>query len=156
MTMQHQEQSNWCWSAVSVSVKLFYSPGFPITQCEQANRQFALTTCCGSGATTTCNVPWFLNEALSGLGNLVSWAGGAMPFADVTIQLDASRPIGCRIGWSGGGGHFVAIDGCDSSAPQQPITIKDPIFGTSVLAYSTFASSYQGTGLWTHSYLTKP
>ena len=38
LNMQRQLQTNWCWSAVSVSVKLFYAPGFPITQCDQANR----------------------------------------------------------------------------------------------------------------------
>ena len=45
------------WSAVSVSVKLFFAPANPVTQCDQANRQLAKNTCCGEGAATTCNVP---------------------------------------------------------------------------------------------------
>jgi hypothetical protein len=155
MTMQHQQQDNWCWSAVSVSVKLFFTPGFAITQCEQANRQLSQTTCCGSGGPTVCDQPWYLDRALSGLGNLASVSAGTTPFPDLIAQLNLSRPIGCRIGWFGGGGHFVAIDGCDPSSPNQILTIKDPIYGTSVLPYNTFATAYQSAGSWTTSYLTQ-
>src|SRR5215212_7198841 len=71
MTMQHQQQTNWCWSAVSVSVKLFFTPAFAITQCEQANLQLAQTSCCINGGSSACNIPWFLDKALAGLGNFV-------------------------------------------------------------------------------------
>lgn len=156
MTMQHQQQANWCWAAVSVSVKLFYSPGFAITQCQQANRVLSLTTCCTTGGGTVCNIPWYLDVALSGLGNMAQYVGNALPFTDVSSQINSSRPLGCRIGWFGGGGHFVAIDGCDPSSPAQLLTIKDPFYGTSVVPYNTFATAYQGAGSWTSSYETQP
>ncbi|HYU25687.1 MAG TPA: papain-like cysteine protease family protein [Thermoanaerobaculia bacterium] len=156
LNMQHQQQTNWCWSAVSVSVKLFYTPGFAITQCDQANRQLTQTTCCANGSSNVCNVTWFLDRALTGLGNLAAFNGGTTPFANVVTQIGASRPLGCRIGWQGGGGHFVVIDGYTPGAANNVITVKDPIYGTSVIPYQTFATAYQGSGSWTHSYLTKP
>jgi len=156
LTMQPQQQTNWCWSAVSVSVKLFYTSTYAITQCEQANRQLSQTSCCVNGASSACNVPWYLDRALSGLGNLASPPTAASTFAVVTAQITAGHPLGCRIGWFTGGGHFMVIDGCDPASPSQLVTIKDPIYGTSVLPYNTFATSYQGAGSWTTSYQTQP
>lgn len=156
MTMQTQQQANWCWSAVSVSIKLFFSPGTSITQCDQANRQLSQTTCCGTGGADVCNVTWYLYRALSGLGNLAAAIISIIPFDDLVTQIRAGRPVGCRIVWLGGGAHFVAIDGCDPASPNQLITVKDPISGTSVLAYDTFATSYQGVGSWAETCLTKP
>jgi len=157
MTMQFQQQTNWCWSAVSVSVKLFYTPTASITQCEQANRQLSQTTCCGAGGPGVCNIPWYLNEALTGLGNFVSWNNGTTSLADVIAQIGLSRPIGCRIGWFGGGGHFVAVVGyfvASDDPALQFLLIEDPIYGTSVYTYHEFATAYRG-GTWTTSYLTK-
>jgi hypothetical protein len=48
------------------------------------------------------------------------------------------------------------IDGYTPGVAGDPVSVKDPIYGTSVLPYNTFATSYQGAGSWTHSYLTKP
>jgi hypothetical protein len=156
MAMQPQQQTNWCWSAVSVSVKLFFSPGYAITQCDQANSQLGQTTCCANGSSSACNIPWYLDRALSGLGNLAGVFVGTTSFSAVQTQINSTRPVGCRIGWAGGGGHFVAIDGCDPASPNQLLTIKDPIYGTSILAYMIFSTAYQGSGSWTHSYLTQP
>jgi hypothetical protein len=156
LTMQRQQQTNWCWSAVSVSVKLFFTPSFPITQCEQANRQLTQNTCCISGGSTLCNIPWYLDRALSGLGNLASVNNGTTSFENVLRQINSSRPVGCFIGWVGGGGHFVVIDGGTPSSPNQLLTIKDPIYGTSVISYNAFATAYQGAGSWMTSYLTQP
>jgi hypothetical protein len=60
------------------------------------------------------------------------------------------------VAWSGGGGHFVAISGYATSPSGDIVTIDDPIQARSTLLLSTFQSSYQGTGSWTHSYRTKP
>jgi hypothetical protein len=137
-------------------VKQFFTPGYSITQCEQANNQLKLTTCCADGSSAGCDVPWYLNFALDGLGNFARMSGSALSFAEVQSQIRVSRPVGCRIGWSGGGAHFVAIDGLDPASPNQLLSIKDPIYGTSVVPYNTFSTSYQGIGSWTTSYLTKP
>ena len=47
------------------------------------------------------------------------------------------------------------IAGYRSCDPDEFIDVRDPIFGSSDIARSTFASSYQGTGSWTHTYYTE-
>jgi hypothetical protein len=154
--MQHQLQTNWCWSAVSTSVSCFYNPASPWTQCSLANAELGETTCCADGSTATCNRDWFLERALSRVGNLQSWSGTAVPLSEVEHELNAGRPLGVRIGWDGGGGHFVALAGYDDPGTGRGfLRVEDPWYGPSRMAYSAFRNAYQGTGSWTHTYHTR-
>ena len=54
-TMQHQQQSKWCWAATSTSVAHFFKPSTGWTQCKVANHIKGRTDCCGSGASGPCN-----------------------------------------------------------------------------------------------------
>jgi hypothetical protein len=96
-----------------------------------------------------------LEDALTATGNLKSWANGTTPFTDVQTKITASRPIGVRIGWSGGGGHFVTIDGYNTAGGQY-LHIQDPWYGSSTYTYSGFSTSYQGMGTWTTTFYTQP
>ncbi len=153
-TMQHQQQTQWCWAAVSTSVSHFYNPASTSTQCDVVNAELGQTTCCHDGSTSACNQPWYLDAALTRTGNLKSWAGGSVPFSTVDHEIDALRPLGVRIGWSGGGGHFVILAGYLEGATNY-IGVEDPWYGSSDVAYDTFLTSYQGTGSWTHTYYTE-
>jgi hypothetical protein len=103
-----------------------------------------------------CNVPWYLDRALQRTNNYDRIAAGAAAFNDVETEINSGRPLGVRIGWSGGGGHFVSITGYSSSAATDYVTVDDPIYGHSTLPYSTFCTNYQGSGSWTHSYWLQP
>lgn len=151
-SMQHQQQTQWCWAAVAVSVDLYYYPGSSWTQCKLVNHALGQTTCCSSGSTAQCNVPWYLDQALNLVGNLASWNGGKATLSAVKGEINACRPICMRIGWTGGGGHFVAIYGHSGNN----INVGDPWYGNSVQHYSAFPNAYQGGGSWTHDYYTKP
>lgn len=155
LIVQLQEQFNWCWAAVSVSVKRFFEPANTITQCQQASRQMQFD-CCGDPTSLSCDRPWFLERALSGLGNLLLMTSAALPIDAIRTEIDNHRPLGCRIAWAGGGGHFVCIDGYDVTTPTPMLTIRDPIYGTSHVPLATFLTAYQGDGSWTNSYTTKP
>ena len=154
-TMQHQQQTQWCWAAVSTSVSLYYDPSSTWTQCTVVNAELGQTTCCQNGGSAACNQPWFLDDALTRTGNLDAFSGGTTSFAGVRTQIDGGRPLGTRIGWSGGGGHFAVIEGYKPGPGDQRVAIDDPWYGASDLTYNTFATSYQGTGSWTHSYTTE-
>jgi len=54
-TMQPQQQTQWCWAAVSVSINLFYHPASGRTQCAVANTAMGQTTCCQDGSSAQCN-----------------------------------------------------------------------------------------------------
>ena len=89
--------------------------------------------------------------------SLPALPGTPTSFADLCTELDNGRPLGVRIGWSGGGGHFNVV-GCYTANPLfglQSLEIEDPWYGTSVWDYDTFRTAYQGTGSWTHSYKTQ-
>ncbi len=154
-SMQHQQQTNWCWSAVATSTSLFYSTASQWTQCELANQELNQTTCCQDGSTTQCNQDWFLDRALTRTSNLLNWATGTISFAVLRQQIDSQRAVGVRIGWNTGGGHFVVLDGYNTINGQS-VSVRDPWYGDSTYTYSSFSTQYQGTGSWTHTYKTKP
>lgn len=151
-TMEAQSQTEWCWAAVTVSVSMFYSTMSTWSQCSLVNDQLGQTTCCANGSTTQCNQPYYLDLSLTRTGNLASVTTGTATMAQVQSEIDANRPLGVRIGWPNGGGHFVVIDGY--STPND-LDIQDPWYGPSTIDYNTFLTAYQGTGSWTHSYRTK-
>jgi Papain-like cysteine protease AvrRpt2 len=156
LAMQPQLQSQWCWAACATSVSLFYDGASTWTQCSVVNTELGQTTCCQDGSTSQCNQPWYLDKALTRTGNLASWAAGTTTIAQIRSQVASGRPVGARIGWSGGGGHFVMIAGYRACDPDGYIDVRDPIYGSSDVSLATFTSSYHGTGSWTHTYYTEP
>jgi len=156
-TMQHQEQTQWCWSATATSVAKYYNTASTWTQCRLVNAELGRTDCCSAPSSSDCNQPWTLNTVLTRVGHLASLTGGSTSFADVRAEIDNGRPLGVRIGWSGGGGHFNVLS-CYTWHRRpllQSVQVEDPWYGTSVWDYNTFRSAYQGTGSWTHSYKTQ-
>lgn len=151
--MQHQQQTQWCWSAVSTSTSIYYNYASAWTQCKLVNNALGQTTCCANGSTSACNQPWYLDRALTITGNYVSMTSSSEPITTIQSQNNATRSLGARIGWSGGGGHFVMLVGVGKG---DMIEVEDPWYGSSYLPYNTFKTNYQGSGTWTHSYFTKP
>jgi hypothetical protein len=154
-TMQRQAEDQWCWSAVTVSVSVFYLPSSSWTQCSLVCAELGNSTCCTDGSIPACNQPWTLDAALLRTNNLLQWAAGTAPAATIQTELGASRPICCRIGWNGGGGHFVAISGYQNDGTDEEVTVEDPFFGQSQVNLATFTTAYQNDGVWTHTYYTK-
>ena len=154
-SMQHQQQSNWCWAATATSVGLFYEPASGWTQCTVANDELGRTDCCGSGASGACNVYGFLNQALTVVGRLDHYGSGVASVAQIETEVTFARPLGIRVAWSGGGAHFLCIMGQYNVGGVDYVTVDDPIYGRSNVPYTTLQTAYQGTGSWTHTYYTK-
>jgi hypothetical protein len=151
-TMQHQQQTQWCWAAVTSSVAAYYqNPGW--SQCRVVNDRLGQTACCVSGASPTCNRPWYLDQALDRVGELGNYIASPLTLGQLRSEIDAGHPVGVRIGWSNGGGHFVAIGGYSGA---EIVDVQDPWFGQSSVDYFVFRTNYQGSGRWTHSYRTRP
>ena len=150
-TMQPQQQTQWCWAAVAVSVDLYYHTASRWTQCKLANAALGQTTCCANGSSLQCNQPWYLNKALQIVANLASSNAGKASLAAVQAEVKSCRPLALRIGWDGGGGHFVAVYGYSGNN----INIADPWYGNSIQSHALFPTAYQGGGTWTHNYYTK-
>lgn len=152
-TMQPQTESQWCWAATSTSTSHFYNPASSWTQCTVVNAELAQSTCCDDGSTAACNQPWYLDKALDRTENLRSWNGEVATPAEVDAELAAGNPVGVRIGWDGGGGHFMVLSAYQALLNR--VEVRDPIYGTTVYDYETFRDEYQGTGSWTHTYYLK-
>jgi hypothetical protein len=75
-------------------------------------------------------------------------------FQNVCDEINAGRPVGARVGWSGGGGHFMVIYGYSVVGGTNYFDIDDPIYGKSHLTVAAFSQNYQASGVWTHTYLT--
>jgi Papain-like cysteine protease AvrRpt2 len=152
--MQHQQQTNWCWAAVSTSVALYYDPTSAWTQCTVANGELGRSDCCGAGGSTSCNVYGTLNTALTRVGHLDHMDVAVASFQAVDDEIDAGRPLGIRVAWSGGGAHFLVVIGYFEGDTNY-VAVDDPIYGKSDLTYATLETAYQGSGAWTHSYYTR-
>ena len=152
--MQLQTQSNWCWAATANSVSHYFWRWSTWSQCRIANAELGHTDCCHSPVPSACNVPWYLDRSLTRTRNFVSIQGPA-GFEQVRSEIDAGRPVGARIGWSGGGGHFMVIYGYSMIGGGEYFDIDDPIYGKSHMPMSEFSNSYQGSGSWTHTYFMK-
>ena len=64
-----------------------------------------------------------------------------------------ARPVCIRVGWSSGGGHFLAIYGwLIAGRGTKYYVVADLIYGTSQVAQMALLSSYQGDGSSSHSY----
>jgi hypothetical protein len=153
-TMQHQQTTMWCWSALTVSVSKYYHPSSTWTQCSLVNNQLGKTTCCNSPTPGDCVQGWWPELSLPATGNLASHKLSAATFAEVDSEIDHGRPIGVRVDWSGGGAHALAVFGYLEGTTNY-VAIADPWYGSSDMAYDTFKTSYQGSGTWTQTYFTQ-
>jgi hypothetical protein len=152
--MQHQQQTNWCWAAVAASVSAFFNPATSWKQCAIVNAELGRNDCCTNSSSLACNVAWYLEKALTRTNNLRSWSSGAGSMTEIENEINNGYPLCARIGWGGGGGHFVAIDGYNHALEM--VAIDDPWSGASDAALTTFETAYLGSGVWTHKYFVKP
>jgi hypothetical protein len=154
LSEQHQQQTEWCWSATTVSITSFHDPGSTWTQCSLVNQAFGQSTCCQDGSSSACNQPWYPDKALTIVGHLASSAGGKPSFQTIEDTICAGNPVSIAIYWNGGGGHNPAVDGYDDKN-QPTIDIQDPWYGPSTQDFDTFPASYNGGASWGDSYFTK-
>ena len=152
--MQHQEHSNWCWAAVSVSVEQFFSPGKELRQCGMAHLELGFRCC--DEPERRCNQPHRLDPPLERVNRLRGRPiAEVLSFAKVQEEIDAGRPVCVRIRWRDGGGHFVVITGYDvSPRGVEQVIVDDPFYRQSRIPIERLRSSYQvDHGKWTATFL---
>lgn len=155
LTIQRQLQTNWCWAACSSSTSEFFDPSSPWAQCRIASAELGQQSCCENGASAGCNRPWYLDRALARTGNLAGRQDGPASWSVVLAEIQSRRPVGARIGWRDGGGHFVLIVGCEMDPSPGLLAVEDPWTGGAIIQSDEFTHRYQSIGTWTHTYLTR-
>jgi Papain-like cysteine protease AvrRpt2 len=156
--MQHQQETEWCWDAVSVSIDHYFNTNSPLTQPAFATHELNVPL-------AEANQPRYIQFALQDLGRLESNPNGCLAFADIQKQLDANLPVVAHIEWDQGGAHYVLITGYQFSPTGAPqVLVADPLMASgSVLVwdYATFVYAYspshsQAEGYWVDTCLVHP
>ncbi|MCW2308735.1 papain-like cysteine protease family protein [Rhodobium gokarnense] len=158
LNMQHQQQTNWCWSAVGTSVGLFFQTG-SWTQCDTANGCLGYSDCCNNPVPSPCNVYGYLDRSLTYTKSFASMTGSTASAATIESQINTGYPVCVRVAWTGGGAHFLSITGYSfpvSNPSNVTIYLEDSIYGTTSMPLADFPAQYHGGGTWTHTYYTKP
>ena len=87
------------------------------------------------------------------VGHLKSEQSSAATYSAISEAVIAGTPPCIRIGWSGGGGHFIGFFGIE---PTNLVWVTDPIYGQSLVSTATLTGgTYQGNGTWTNTYFTQ-
>ncbi len=147
ITMQQQQQTNWCWAASGNTIATWY--GYTYSQNQFCNAAFGRSTnsSCPNSQATLGDV----QNGLSWVGiNPGSYVTGYLRYTTVQTEVNANRPIETRIQWSSGGGHMHVVYGFDTS--NNWVYWGDP--WPSNTRYNWADYNYyvsNGTFSWTHS-----
>ncbi|GIG68811.1 papain-like cysteine protease family protein [Phytomonospora endophytica] len=153
---QHQQQTQWCWAATSVSITAFYQPATTWTQCGLVNAEYGLDNCCGAaGAGAACNKPWYPDLALRRMEHLNQYLKRSLTLGEIGVELAKSAPFCVATYWRGGGGHAVVIRGRFVSNGVEYVSVSDPWDGDSDVTYDNFCNRYKDSGTWGNTYTTK-
>ncbi|MEV4556956.1 papain-like cysteine protease family protein [Kitasatospora sp. NPDC049285] len=111
LTMQAQQQTNWCWAASGNTIATYY--GYSYSQNQFCNAAFgrSINSTCPNSQATLGDV----QNGLSWIGiNPGSYVTGYLRYTTVQGEIDAGRPVETRIQWSSGGGHMNVLYGYDT------------------------------------------
>lgn len=151
---QSQQQTQWCWAAVTSSMAAYYEGAADpqYTQCKLANWAFGQDNCCVAGSSAPCNNPYRTHEALSHVNHLDDTLPGSISYEQVIAEICAKRPVCVAIGWDGGGGHAVVLSGYESKGGNERLWVEDP---AGVMTGWNELSDFPDGGHWRRTNLTK-
>lgn len=162
--LQKQQQDNWCWAAVTAGLLGFFDTDRAPTQCEVVQECFSRTKgyedargCCRDGTCKVCDRTFKLVDALDLMGLLSARCNYPLSLDEIRAEIECGAPVAVRIGWRGGGGHFVVITAVGPEDPERRdqtwLRVADPKdTGASYISYRALKFRYKGQGRWTHTY----
>ncbi|MEU9120712.1 papain-like cysteine protease family protein [Streptomyces sp. NPDC048506] len=147
ITMQAQEQTNWCWAASGNTIASWY--GRTYSQNQFCNAAFNRTqgSSCPNNQATLADV----QNAFDWMGiNSGSYVSGWLRYGTVQNEINANRPVETRIQWSSGGGHMHVVYGYD--ADRGWLYWGDPWGSNNRYNWGDFDYYVDGSSFsWTHS-----
>jgi Papain-like cysteine protease AvrRpt2 len=158
-----QEHSQWCWDA-DASAILAYRSVFA-RQCAIANWVDGIDYACGRYPfywSDQANSPNYLAGTTGIAGILWSWGRrgsyymGPLAYSTARSALERGNPIVILWNWSGGGGHFVVLDGYDDNGSMLYFMNPWPGEGAEYGDYwwIRYGSGDMGTHRWAESLIT--
>ena len=163
-SMEPQDQDQWCWAAVAISICRFYKDRRWQHQCDLVNQILAPILggidCCQDGASNTCNISFSLSDALNTTGHLAQRVQSVVSFEDLRQEIDVrQRPVAIRIAFSDLiTRHFIAVVGCaETPDGKQMVKVADPSPSTGHAAsieYKSLLNDYRPGATWDESYFS--
>jgi Papain-like cysteine protease AvrRpt2 len=155
--VENQEESKWCWAAVSSAVDRYYSPQSFLSQCEVASDVLEPADVCDDP--DKYDRPGALAVGLNVIGrdDRVDPVTGKIQFDELQTEIDAGRPVCVCIQWNGSANaaHFVALCGYREWSGLRLVDVADPFYPDSTQDFDIFPLSYHGGGSWLQTYFTK-
>ncbi len=163
--IEEQQQTNWCWCAVGVSISKYYQRiKNNWTQCEVYNKV--------KGSSDVCSYA-FRDPQISSSDNLAGDPGKALSlegingglirsfasWEDILAEIDKAQPMPCGIIWSnqGGAGHTTVITAAYTVNGQNWLVVDDPWYGRSSILYDKYKTAYKKTGdEWKYTWKSHP
>jgi hypothetical protein len=153
-----QEESNWCWAAVTQSVKKVLD-GPTIKQCRivERTRHPDRPNCCNDH--DSCDEAFFTNLALDEFNNLREFIKTHLSLDGIKSEIpegtsNNARPIGCGVSDGEKGGHAVVIFGWQEFINRVKLHVGEPKSGENVVEYLGPFSQPRGKS-WVETYRTK-
>ncbi|MCQ4081434.1 C39 family peptidase [Streptomyces sp. RB6PN25] len=112
ITMQAQQNSNWCWAASGNTIASWFGREYTQNQFCDAAFNEPQGTACGNWQASLADVQTAFDWAGIDPGTYVS---GNLRYGTVQNEINAGRPVETRIQWSSGGGHMHVLYGYDTS-----------------------------------------
>jgi hypothetical protein len=155
--MEEQEETLWCWAAVSVSVDKSLPPRqSTMEQCDLAATVLGAAGCCGNSRPASCNNEAALRDGLTAVGRPPGGSMiGPLAFNDLNAELTSGRPVCVVIQWNEAQIlHFAVISKSYTKRHVKMLLVQDPDTGEQPVEYEKFKSefSYSGHGKWIGSY----
>jgi len=154
--LQPQQETQWCWAAMAVSIDQTLRNPKPstATQCRLANTALIRMDCCSAPCPDACNQASSLGAALAALGWLRGApTTGAIALEVVETRIGANQPVPVRIqGSLSRAFHIVAISGWD---PTLGVLVQNPAHGGSAtwVLFAEFPNQYPlYPGDWVNTY----
>jgi hypothetical protein len=152
--LEPQQQSNWCWAAIAVSLAHFYGVG-RYTQHEVAVAVLGARKTDEELPSDQINTIALLDDALRFVRCAASWSPGRPALREIAREIMSGRPVCVCLQWQTGDAHYVVLTGCDAGSGE--LTVEDPLHGPSLQQFDTFPRTYRSAGaVWRGSYWTAP
>ncbi|MFI7100278.1 papain-like cysteine protease family protein [Streptomyces sp. NPDC050161] len=147
ISMQAQENSNWCWAGSGNTIAAWYGKNYSQNQFCNAAFQRQQNGDCPNDQATLGNVQNAFDWMGINPGNYVS---GYLNYNTVQGEINAKRPVETRIQWSSGGGHMHVIYGYDTA--NNWVYWGDPWPSNSRYNWGDYQYYINGSEFsWTHS-----
>jgi papain like cysteine protease AvrRpt2 len=164
ISIEQQQQNQWCWAAIALSICRFCNDQRWQQQCELVNKILKPILggddCCQDGTSDNCNISWSLSDVLNTTGHLAQPAQAVVLFENLQREIDVrQKPVAIRIVFSDlVTRHFIVVVGCSQSTDgTQWVKVADPSQpkgNVTSLEYASLQNGYRPGATWDESYFT--